>query len=58
MVADTAIAEGMPEENILLVDSPYAGAEEIVKQLQAGDLALLLALSDRDQIISLLRKTR
>jgi len=55
MIADTAIAEGLPEGNIIIADSPYAGAQRIVKQLQAADLALLLALADREKIVDLLR---
>ena len=54
LIADTAIAQGFPEGNITIVDSPCAGAQQIVKQLQAGDLALLLALADRDKIVDLL----
>jgi UDP-N-acetylmuramyl tripeptide synthase len=55
LIADTAIAQGMPEVNIIIVDSPYEGAQQIVEQLQPSDLALLLALSDRDKITNLLR---
>lgn len=55
LIADAAITGGLPEENIIIVDSPYEGAKQIVDQLQASDLALLLALSDRDEIVNLLR---
>ncbi len=56
LIADAAHACGMPKENIIVVDSPYAGAKLIVERLQVEDLALLLALSHRDEIIKLLRR--
>lgn len=56
LIADAALAEGLPKENIIIADSPYKGAKLIVDQLQADDLALLLALSDRDEIIQLLKQ--
>lgn len=56
LIADAAIAGGLPKENIMIVDSPYEGAKLIVEELQAADLALLLALSHRDEIIHLLRR--
>ncbi|MDH3348367.1 MAG: Mur ligase family protein [Desulfobulbaceae bacterium] len=55
LIADAAMAKGLPKENIIFVDSPFEGAKNIVEQLQASDLALLLALSDRDMIIDLLK---
>lgn len=57
LIADAAVAMGMSAQNILFSDSPYAGAKLIVEQLQRGDLALLLALSDREEIIDLLGKS-
>ncbi|MEH6576089.1 MAG: Mur ligase family protein [Amphritea sp.] len=54
LIADAAIARGIPEANILFADSPYEGAKRIVEQLQSADLALILALSDRDEIVELL----
>ncbi|MDH3359514.1 MAG: Mur ligase family protein [Desulfobulbaceae bacterium] len=56
LISDAAQAFGMPKENIIIAGSPYAGAKLIVEQLQADDLALLLALSDRDEIIKLLKQ--
>ena len=55
MIADAAMKEGLAEENIIIAKSPYDGAKLIVEQLEAGDLALLLALSDRDEIVDLLK---
>ncbi len=55
MIAEVAMEEGLAEKNIIIANSPYAGAKLIVEQLKAGDLALLLALSDRGEIIDLLK---
>ncbi len=56
LIAKVAINSGMPAENILIADSPYAGAKQILNQLQEADLALLLTLSDRDKIVELLNQ--
>ncbi|MFT5720859.1 MAG: cyanophycin synthetase [Motiliproteus sp.] len=56
LIADAAVAMGLPAQKILFSDSPYSGAKLIVEQLQRGDLTLLLALSDREEIIDLLGK--
>ncbi len=54
LIAEAAIADGFPRQRILIADSPLDGARQIVERLQPSDLALLLALSDRDEIIALL----
>ncbi|MEH6651078.1 MAG: Mur ligase family protein [Motiliproteus sp.] len=56
LIADAAVAMGMPAQNILFSDSPYEGAKLIVEKLQRGDLTLLLTLSDREEITDLLGK--
>jgi UDP-N-acetylmuramyl tripeptide synthase len=55
LIVDTALAYGMARSNIYIADSPYEGAKNIVEQLQEKDLALLMVLSDRDEIIELLQ---
>jgi UDP-N-acetylmuramyl tripeptide synthase len=54
LIVDTALAHGMKESDIYLAASPYLGAKHIVDQLQEKDLALLMVLSDREEIIELL----
>lgn len=45
---------GMLAHQLLVADSPAAGAQEILKQLKQGDLALLLVLSERQEVFALL----
>ena len=54
LVVDTALAFGMKRSDIYVADSPYTGAKNIVDQLEEKDLALLMVLSDREEIIELL----
>lgn len=54
LIVDTALAYGMKRDNIYIADSPYEGAKHIVEQLHEKDLALLMVLSDREEIIELL----
>ena len=58
LISEAATANGLSKENIIIADSPYAGAQKVVEQLKNADLALLLALSDREQIIELLNQHR
>lgn len=53
-IADTATANGLKQNQILRSDSPAAGVEMILKQLKAGDVALLLVLSERDQVFAMI----
>ncbi|TWX59578.1 Mur ligase [Colwellia hornerae] len=54
LIARTAIEGGLSADNIYFAESPYRGAQQIVKQLSANDLALLIVLSEREQVIDLL----
>jgi UDP-N-acetylmuramyl tripeptide synthase len=56
LVVDTALAFGMNRSDIYVVDSPFTGAKNIVDQLEDKDLALLMVLSDREEIIELLQE--
>ncbi|SFG37566.1 UDP-N-acetylmuramyl tripeptide synthase [Sulfitobacter dubius] len=49
-------AAEFPPEQILSAGSPPQGAKQILDELQPGDLALLLVLSDRGVIFDLLRE--
>ena len=54
LIVDTALANGIKKENILSFDSPFSGAKYVIEQLQANDLALLMVLSEREEITQLL----
>lgn len=55
LMAKTAKEYGMSEENILFTDSPLTGTKAIIEQLEADDLALLMVLSNRDEVVELLK---
>jgi len=54
-ITETAKENGLKQQQILRSDSPAAGAEIILKQLKAGDVALLLVLSERERIFEMIR---
>ena len=54
LIVDTALAYGMKRSDIYIADSPFKGANYIVEQLREKDLALLMVLSEREEIIELL----
>jgi cyanophycin synthetase len=55
MIRDECLAQGLPSDNVITVSTPAEGAARILDQLQASDLALLLVLSNRDEIFEMLR---
>jgi cyanophycin synthetase len=46
--------QGMLAHQLLIADGPAAGAQAVLKQLQQGDLALLLVLSEREEVFAML----
>jgi cyanophycin synthetase len=50
LIIDTALASGVKQHNIFTFKSPFTGAKYIIEQLQADDLALLMVLSEREEI--------
>ena len=54
LIETSAIAGGVKAEQILRASSPSGGTEMILKQVQPGDLVLLLVLSDRERVFELL----
>ncbi|MBA6336931.1 Mur ligase [Colwellia sp. BRX8-7] len=56
LIAKVAIESGMSADNIYFSEGPYQGAQQIVNQLSANDLALLIVLSERNKVIELLTK--
>ncbi len=54
IIGKAALNGGLNSEHISYVSSPSDGTEFILQQLQPGDLALLLVLSDRERVFDLL----
>ncbi|MBV1889180.1 MAG: Mur ligase, partial [Proteobacteria bacterium] len=54
IIQDECIKGGMPASAISLLSSPAAGAAYILENLTEGDLALLLALDERETIFKML----
>ena len=46
----------MTDDAIHSADSPYEAAKYIIDNLREGDLALLLVLSEREQIVELIEQ--
>ncbi|WP_220503544.1 Mur ligase family protein [Vibrio sp. SG41-7] len=57
IIASTAESNGMPAENIIFSSDPVAGSKYIIERLQPNDLALLMVLSQRDEVVELLQAT-
>ena len=57
LTQQTARDHGLSASQLLTANTPSAGAQQILKQLQAGDLALLLVLSEREQIFEMIHQT-
>ena len=49
-----ATSHGLLPSQLLTSESPSAGAKQILDQLQEGDLALLLVLSEREQVFDMI----
>lgn len=47
---------GMLDDQVIMADTPFDGVAKILEQLQPGDLALLLVLSERDKIFDMLEQ--
>jgi len=54
LIADQCRTHGLSQDQIITSDSPLTGVEVVLEKLQPGDLALLLILSDREQIFKML----
>ena len=55
VIASFAVEMGVPESAILLADDPREGAEKALDWARDGDLLLLLTLTQRDQVFTLLK---
>jgi cyanophycin synthetase len=54
LIAQSVKAYGLDESAIHFVPSPLVGAQLIKRKLKPGDLALILVLSEREEIVKLL----
>ena len=55
LIAEQCIESGVASDAIQICRSPPEGMELILEQLQDGDVALILALSDRERVFELIR---
>ncbi|MGP1354098.1 MAG: Mur ligase family protein [Parasphingopyxis sp.] len=55
LIETACIANGIAEDRISHVDSSAAGARHILDAVGEGDVGLLLALADRDEVFDLIR---
>lgn len=56
-IKNEGLSRGLSAGQIIQADSPSSGAAYILDQLQAGDTALLLVLSEREKIFSMLNQS-
>ena len=47
---------GLNTEQVITANSPVEGTAKVLRQLQPGDLALLLVLADREQVFTLIEQ--
>lgn len=55
-ITKEGLTQGLVPTQIMQANSPVEGAAIILDQLQAGDVALLLVLSERDQVFAMLEQ--
>ena len=56
LIHDIAIAEGVPKEAITVFRSPPEGVQDALAEARQGDCLVLLALTQRDEVLTLIRK--
>ena len=54
LIKQAAMDKGLRDEQILSAPSPTEASRTILDQIEPGDLALLLVLSEREQVLKLL----
>jgi UDP-N-acetylmuramyl tripeptide synthase len=58
LIATECVRNGTPDDAIVKLSSPSEGAKHIIDVLEPGDLALMLALDERDQIFEMLEAAK
>ena len=56
LIHDTAIREGIPETDISIFNSPLEGVKDALESAREGDCLVLLALTQRDEVLALIRE--
>jgi len=56
MIRELAIGEGVPEQAVVLFSSPLEGVRKALADARSGDCLVLLALSQRDEVLALVRE--
>jgi len=56
LIHDECRVRGVPDEQLMSADTPSEGVAKVLDRLEPGDLALLLVLSERDQIFEMLEQ--
>jgi UDP-N-acetylmuramyl tripeptide synthase len=56
MIRDLAVAEGVPEEAVTIFTSPEEGVKKALAEARDGDCLVLLALTQRDEVLELVRQ--
>ena len=56
IMKQACVDSGLAEEQISFARSPLAGVSMVLSRMQAGDLALLLVLDERDEVIELIHQ--
>jgi len=54
-IRNVAIAEGVPDEAVTIFASPLDGVRSALSEARQGDCLVLLALSQRDEVLALIR---
>ncbi len=54
-IRDVAIVEGVPEDSVTLFTSPLEGVQDALAAATRGDCLVLLALTQRDEVLALIR---
>jgi UDP-N-acetylmuramyl tripeptide synthase len=55
LIAEFAAAEGIPKSAVAMFNSPVEGVAQALREAQDGDCLLLLALTQRDEVLALIR---
>jgi hypothetical protein len=54
LIRQYAIKEGVPGDAVSLFDSPLEGVEKALADAREGDCLVLLALTQRDEVLTLI----
>jgi UDP-N-acetylmuramyl tripeptide synthase len=56
LIREVAVAEGVPQQAVRLFDSPPEGVRVALADAREGDCLVLLALTQRDEVLELIRQ--